>query len=212
MWYKILWEFREGRSNLWLGAREGFTEVVEFLVGIPVGWELGIACGRQKIYREEKSLEFKVERINYEDFPSGTVLKTLYFQCRVTGLIPCQRTIWAFPDSSVGKESAWNAGDPRLIRRLGRSAGEGIGYPLQYSWSSLADQLRICLQCVLKKKIFFKDKKERKLYQDKRWRKYRVNLRNSEYWRSVRYVYRIERSSAEEEVWDPIKNSLECHF
>ena len=133
MWYKILWEFREGRSNLWLGAREGFTEVVEFLVGIPVGWELGIACGRQTIYREEKSLEFKVERINYEDFPSGTVLKTLYFQCRVTGLIPCQRTIWAFPDSSVGKESAWNAGDPRLIRRLGRSAGEGIGYPLQYS-------------------------------------------------------------------------------
>ena len=39
----------------------------------------------------------------------------------------------AFPDSSVGKESAYNAGDPSLIPELGRSAGEGIGYPLQYS-------------------------------------------------------------------------------
>ena len=39
-----------------------------------------------------------------------------------------------FPaDSSVGKESACNAGDQGLIPGLGRSAGEGIGYPLQYS-------------------------------------------------------------------------------
>ena len=44
---------------------------------------------------------------------------------------------WGFPDSSVGKESACNAGDPGLIPGLGRSAGEGIGYPLQYSWASL---------------------------------------------------------------------------
>ena len=46
-----------------------------------------------------------------------------------------------FPDSSVGKESACNAGDSGLIPRLGRSAGEGIGYPLQYSWASLVAQL-----------------------------------------------------------------------
>ena len=42
-------------------------------------------------------------------------------------------SIPGFPGSSVGKESAWNAGDPGLIPRLGRSPGEGIGYPLQYS-------------------------------------------------------------------------------
>ena len=42
-----------------------------------------------------------------------------------------------FPDSSVGKESAYNAGDPDSVPGLGRSAGEGIGYPLQYSWASL---------------------------------------------------------------------------
>ena len=38
-----------------------------------------------------------------------------------------------FPDSSVGKESACNAGDPSFIPGSGRSTGEGIGYPLQYS-------------------------------------------------------------------------------
>ena len=46
-----------------------------------------------------------------------------------------------FPDSSVGKESACDAGDPGLIPGLGRSAGDGIGYPLQYSWACLAAQL-----------------------------------------------------------------------
>ena len=38
-----------------------------------------------------------------------------------------------FPDSSVGKESTCNVGDPGSIPELGRSAGEGKGYPLQYS-------------------------------------------------------------------------------
>ena len=46
-----------------------------------------------------------------------------------------------FPDSSVGKESACHAGDPGQIPGLGRAAGEGIGYPLQYSWASLVTQL-----------------------------------------------------------------------
>ena len=38
-----------------------------------------------------------------------------------------------FPDSSVGKEFAWNARYPGLIPGSGRSSGEGKGYPLQYS-------------------------------------------------------------------------------
>ena len=46
-----------------------------------------------------------------------------------------------FPDSSVGKESAYNAGDPSSIPGSGRSSGEGIGYSLQYSWVSLVTQL-----------------------------------------------------------------------
>ena len=46
-----------------------------------------------------------------------------------------------FPDSSIGKESACNAGDTGLIPGLGRSSGEGIGYPLQCTWASLVAQL-----------------------------------------------------------------------
>ena len=49
--------------------------------------------------------------------------------------------IYVFPDSSVGKESTCNAGDPGSIPGLGRSAREGIGYPLQYSWASPVAQL-----------------------------------------------------------------------
>ena len=40
-----------------------------------------------------------------------------------------------------GKESACNVGDLGLIPGLGRSPGEGIGYPVQYSWASLVAQL-----------------------------------------------------------------------
>ena len=49
--------------------------------------------------------------------------------------------ILGFLDSLVVKESACNAGDPGLIPGLGRSTGEGIGYPLQYSWAFLVAQL-----------------------------------------------------------------------
>ena len=50
-------------------------------------------------------------------------------------------SILGFPDSSVGKESACNAGDPGLIPGSERSAGEGISYPFLYSWASLVAQL-----------------------------------------------------------------------
>ena len=56
-----------------------------------------------------------------------------------TGLRELVYEIWSklptqgFSHSSVGKESTCNAGDPSSIPGLGRSAGEGLGYPLQYS-------------------------------------------------------------------------------
>ena len=43
--------------------------------------------------------------------------------------------------SLARKESTCNAGDPGLIPRSGRSPGEGIDYPLQYSWASLIAQM-----------------------------------------------------------------------
>ena len=41
--------------------------------------------------------------------------------------------IWGFPSSSNGKQAAYKAGDLGSIPGLGRSPGEGNGYPLQYS-------------------------------------------------------------------------------
>ena len=75
---------------------------------------------------------------------------------------------WSFvatlhSDSSVGKESACNAGDPSSISGLERSPGEGKGYPLQYSglensmdcivgWgckeSNTTDRLSLCIRQV----------------------------------------------------------------
>ena len=46
-----------------------------------------------------------------------------------------------FPSSSTGTESVCSAGDPGSTPGSGRSPGEGIGYPLQYSWASLVTQL-----------------------------------------------------------------------
>ena len=46
-----------------------------------------------------------------------------------------------FPVSSASKESTCNAGDPGSIPGSGSSPGDGIGYPLQYSWASLVAQM-----------------------------------------------------------------------
>ena len=84
------------------------------------------------------------------DSPSSLEMETLDFKPRVpymavgaAGLLGWQRVdpericSLGFPGGSVGKESTYNAGDPGLIPGSGRSVGEGIGYPLQYSWASL---------------------------------------------------------------------------
>ena len=47
----------------------------------------------------------------------------------------------SFSGSLDGKESTYNAGDPGLNPGWERFAGEGIGYPLQYSWACLVAQL-----------------------------------------------------------------------
>ena len=51
------------------------------------------------------------------------------------------RLCLGFPGSSANKESACNAGDPGLAPGLGRSPGEGIGYPHQFSQASLVAQM-----------------------------------------------------------------------
>ena len=48
-----------------------------------------------------------------------------------------QHALWGFPDSSLDKESAYSSGDPGSVSGSGRSAAEGIGYPLRILGLSL---------------------------------------------------------------------------
>ena len=50
--------------------------------------------------------------------------------------IPLLKQKLRLPESSTGKESTCDAGDPGLIPGSGRCAGEGISFPLQFSWVS----------------------------------------------------------------------------
>ena len=64
---------------------------------------------------------------------SGFVLEGAEFKAVTTKANKDILILYDFPGSSAGKESACNAGDLGLIRGLGRSPGEGKGYPLQFS-------------------------------------------------------------------------------
>ena len=63
---------------------------------------------------------------NFFPFFNSQLVCVIWNQCLLG-------SIGNFPDSSVGKMFASNAGDPSLIPELGRSPGEGIGYPLECS-------------------------------------------------------------------------------
>ena len=65
-----------------------------------------------------------------------------------------------FPGSSAGKESACNAEDPGSVPGWGRSAGEGIGYPLQYSWVSLMAQMVKNLSALQETLVGFLDQED----------------------------------------------------
>ena len=55
------------------------------------------------------------------------------FSVQILSCVQLFVTLQGFPGGSAGKEFACNAGDLALILGLGRSPGEGNGYPLQYS-------------------------------------------------------------------------------
>ena len=93
---------------------------------------LGRAPGEGKGHPLQYSgLEKFMDCIVHGITKSWTRLSDFHFQCNSLG----------FPDNSLVKESASNSGDPGLIPGPGRSTGERIGYPLQYSWASLVAQL-----------------------------------------------------------------------
>ena len=47
----------------------------------------------------------------------------------------------SYAGSSASKECTSDAGDPGWIPESGRSTGEEMGYPFQYSWASLVAQM-----------------------------------------------------------------------
>ena len=71
------------------------------------------------------------------------------------GIKPGSLALLGFPHSSFGKESVCNAGEPGLIPGLGRSLGERIGYPLQYSWASFVAQMVNNLPAVQETPVWF---------------------------------------------------------
>ena len=77
---------------------------------------------------------FNTPLSNSGDAPGSTVV------LEDTGINEAFLRLRGFPCSSAGKEFTCNAGDPSSTPRLGRSPGEGIDYPLQYSWASLVAQ------------------------------------------------------------------------
>ena len=105
----------------------------------PVIWELKYC----RPYQWTKGVTSRYSHHNI-GFPHGSVGKESTY-CRRPRFNSWVRKIWwrmdglptpvllGFPCGSAGKESACNAGDLGLIPGLGRSPGEGKGYPLQYS-------------------------------------------------------------------------------
>ena len=90
--------------------------------------------------------EFHGQRSLASYSPWGNLKLTKKQEILTVRVLGCQQYLAnlkrkkGFPDSSVGKESDCNAGDSGTIPGSGRSPGEGIGYPLQYSWASLVAQ------------------------------------------------------------------------
>ena len=66
--------------------------------------------------------------------------RSLYFKSSASAFKACDFQRVGFPGSLAGKEFAYNAEDPCLIPGSGRFHGEGIDYPLQYSWAFLVAQ------------------------------------------------------------------------
>ena len=120
-------------------------------LGIQGIWGMGIRAQLNKyfsdlhVYSQHLGSSSKC-RVGFSR--SGACDSTFLTKSRMTGHGPYCSHLGLCWGSSVGKESSCNAGDPGLIPGSGRSPGEGVGYPLQYSWASLVAQLvKNLLQC-----------------------------------------------------------------
>ena len=101
----------------------------------------------QSLIREDSTCQLKAKYSilsHPNNLPSSCSYRVSWLDCttrQTQSESVFNQVLRAFPCSSVGKESAYNAGDLGLIPGSGRSPEEGKGYPLQYSWASLVAQL-----------------------------------------------------------------------
>ena len=98
-----------------------------------------LKCHRSRM--TARPLKFRAQSVCVDFCQDNTLLAQMSILDINIFSYSSSRVARGFPDSSVGRESACNAGDPGSIPGSGRSTGKGIGYPLQYSWASLVAQL-----------------------------------------------------------------------
>ena len=122
MFLLLTWKFEAVFSHISLLWSDLVVVVTLFF---KFGWK-GDSWGLQLSLRMEEAL-----------FPLLEQQQTLDSYKFIVFLTPSG----GFPDSSVGKEPACNAGDPGSIPGSWSSPGEETGYLLQYSWASLVAQL-----------------------------------------------------------------------
>ena len=99
--------------------------------------------------------------------------------------------IYPDPRPSAGKESTCNAGDPGLIPGLGKSPGEGIDYPLQYSWASLVAHKVKNLPAVWKTRVWslgWEDPLEEGMTTHSSILAWRIPMDRGAWWAAVRGV------------------------
>ena len=125
-WQKYTEELYKKDHDDWDNHNDVITHLEPDILECEVKWTLGSIT----MNKATGSDGIPVELFQILKDDAVKVLHSIYQQ------------IWlGFPHSSVGKDSACSAGDTGLIPGLGRSPGEGIGYPLQYSWAFLVAQL-----------------------------------------------------------------------
>ena len=131
-WWWILWAFL--RPKIKIFSPPSFLK--DIFIGYSIqGW----------LFFSFSTLEMLLLCLLVWTFPTWNPLSSL----SLFNSMKCDYFLWllfklsiiVMCHSSVGKESTRNAGDPSSIPGLGRSAGERIGYPFQYSWASLVAQV-----------------------------------------------------------------------
>ena len=98
------------------------------------------------------------------------------------------------PGSSASRESSYNAGDPGLIPRSRSAPGEGVGYPLQYSWASKVAQTITTLLTIWEtwvRSLVWDDPLEKGMATQSSILAWRISMDRGAWWA---IVYRVAKS------------------